>query len=393
MWGFGAIGIQFEFLNVFEQVIENFELTDLYYTKIRDAQEEPVEENVVLVNISDLPRRDIAKQIFILNQHNPKVIGIDAFFRRPSADTLGDQFLAATIQDANNFVMVTEMDNYDSATNTWGELNTSHPMFQDHAQQGFANTFTEESGREYFNTWKKIPLKEKVKDLKEDPVIFAAQIVANYDSVAYKKFVARGNPVEDIYFKGNIANPKNENQSTKYFTLDYDDVLEQRFDPSVVEGKIVLMGYMGEVYNATNWDADKFYTSLNEEPLGRTYPDMYGVVVHANIISMILEGNYVDHMHPYLGGLFAFLLCYFNVAFFVFILKKPRLAPWYGAISKIIQLIEIIILIGLILLVYANYLYKLDFSLAFFAVLVSGDLAEIFMDILGNVFKTHKIEH
>ena len=150
---------------------------------------------------------------------------------------------------------------------------------------------------------------------------------------------------------------------------------------------------MGGDYASATWDSDKFYTPLNKNTVGRAYPDMYGVVIHANIISMILDKKFIDNMHPYFGILLAFIVCYFNVALFVSILKRPRLAPWYGALSKGIQLVEVIILFGLIFFLFAGSLYKADLTLTFLAVLLSGDLAEIFMDIIGNLFLKEKIKH
>jgi CHASE2 domain-containing sensor protein len=398
MWGFGKVGVQFEFLNVFEQVFENFELTDVYYSKFRKDEDVKFEERIVLVNIGDLPRRGIAQQIAILNQYNPKVIGIDAFFTHYKEDTLGDQFLAEVIKDAENFVLVSGLHGFDSATNTWADnttitktLDNTVPLFRDLATTGFANTVTEEGGNEAFNTWKKVRAKQKLKNGKMIPS-FAAQITSFYDAEATKDFLEKGEREQHIYFKGNVTDNVN-GTATKYYLLEYDQVLNQEFDPTLIEGKIVLMGYMGGEYTSTSWDTDKFYTPLNKNSVGRGYPDMYGVVIHANIISMILNRKFIDNMHSYFGILLAFIVCYLNVTLFVSILKKPRLAPWYGALSKGIQLVEVIILFGLIFFLFAGYLYRADLTLTFLAVLLSGDLSEIFMDIIGNVFSKEKIKH
>ena len=190
MWGFGKIGVQFEFLNVFEQVFENFELTDIYYSKFRKDDDVKFEDRVVLVNLgkSSRTRGEIAMQIAILNEYNPKVIGIDAFFRKPKTDSLGimsDQFLAAVINDTENFVMVSQLNGYDSATNTWDNDTGANtiPLFRDIATTGFANTVTEEGGNEAFNTWKKVRPKQKLKNGTTVPS-FAAQITSFYDSAA-----------------------------------------------------------------------------------------------------------------------------------------------------------------------------------------------------------------
>ena len=61
----------------------------------------------------------------------------------------------------------------------------------------------------------------------------------------------------------------------------------------MVEGKIVLFGYLGDRLGAPQWE-DKFFTPLNESIAGRANPDMYGPVIHANIASMVLNDDYID---------------------------------------------------------------------------------------------------
>jgi hypothetical protein len=59
------------------QALEEFELTDWVFSKLR---KDPVpDERIVIVNIAP-DRRMIAEQIRIISQHNPRVIGIDSFF-------------------------------------------------------------------------------------------------------------------------------------------------------------------------------------------------------------------------------------------------------------------------------------------------------------------------
>ena len=242
-----------------------------------------------------------------------------------------------------------------------------------------------------FNTWKKVKPKQILKSGDTIPC-FGAKIVELYDKQAYKDFMTRGNEDEDIYFRGNVLDPK-QAKAAAFAVIDHDQALTGNFAPDMVKDKIILMGYLGKEINAISWDEDKFFTPLNDQLVGRSYPDMYGVVIHANIISMILDRNTIDVMHPYLGIFLAIILCYLNVALFVYILKKKRLAPWYGGISKIIQLLEVVLLAFLTVYFFGGYLYRMDTTLAMLAILVAGDLAEIYMDIAGNVFHTHKVEH
>ena len=377
--------------------MQNFSLTDLYY-QLRDDQDVPFDDRIVLVNIGSQPRSKTAKQLLILNQYEPEVIGIDALFygENPnSSDSVGrfsgDELLELALAKTPKAVLVGEAEGYNEKKNSWDSLRRPHPRFAQHARVSYANTVTDESGADLFNTWKRIKPQFALKG-GEKANCFAASILSHYDSAEYKEFIGRDNEVEHIFFKGNIPS-MDTTRSAKYSILDVDDVMNENFTPDVIKGKIVLMGYMGTEYTSTHWDTDKFYTPLNLKQVGRAWPDMYGVVIHANILSMILDDNYIDVMPEWGSIAIAFIICYINVAIFVMILRRKRIAPWYGAISKVIQSLEVIVLAYLTVQLFTSFNFKPQLTLAMIAVLLSGDLAEIFMDFVGNVLKLHKVEH
>jgi CHASE2 domain-containing sensor protein len=165
--------------------------------------------------------------------------------------------------------------------------------------------------------------------------------------------------------------------------LDWMDVLEENFSPSVFEDKIVILGYLGEDLSDTSWE-DKLYTPLNMEYAGRTNPDMYGVVVHANILAMILNGNFINSMSETLGIALGAILCFINVVGFSLIyILLPR---WYDGLTKSIQLIEALLLLLVVVLVFHFFSYKLNLTLGIIAVLFAGDSLEVYYGVLKNLF-------
>jgi len=377
MWLLSNIGVQLDFLNVFEEVLENYNLTDIYYNKLRTNEEVPYEDRIVLVNIGgkEYGRRDIAKQISILSSHNPKVIGMDVkFFGLKEDDPIGDFQLSQALADAGNVIIASEFAvNSDTAT-AWDTLLVPPPMFQEQAETAYVNVGNQEFSD--FTTWRVIPVKEQTRKGQKEPC-FAVKVAEAYDPEAAKAFQKRDNEIEHIYFKGNLD---------KFTKLDVEDVLQERFTPDLIKDKIVIMGYMGNGYTDYYFDEDKFYTPLNEKMVGRGVPDMYGVVVHANIISMILDGQYINQMPEWLGMLIGLLLCYLNVCLFTYILGNPKLSPYYG-LTKVIQLLEILVLVGISIYCFANFYYMVDFTLAVLAIILAGDLTEIFIDIIWNPLK------
>ena len=68
---------------------------------------------------------------------------------------------------------------------------------------------------------------------------------------------------------------------------------------------------------------------------------MFGVVVHANIISMILKEDYVEQMADWQEVVMAIILCLLNVALFSLI--NTNLPLWYDGITKLLQLIQLLL--------------------------------------------------
>ncbi|HET9053496.1 MAG TPA: hypothetical protein VFM90_04945, partial [Cyclobacteriaceae bacterium] len=68
---------QLKVLNAFDSIgnaLGDVELTDYVFNNMRDAPE--LDTNIVVVNIGRLSRRQIAQQIEIISQFEPKVIGV-----------------------------------------------------------------------------------------------------------------------------------------------------------------------------------------------------------------------------------------------------------------------------------------------------------------------------
>lgn len=375
--GIGSLGIQLDFLNAFEEVLDDYEITDIYYTKIRDNTQVAYDENIVLVNIgpAHLGRRSIAQQLEILQACKPKVIGIDVkFFAPKEDDPIGDFLLEQALSKVENLVLASEFAVLTDTSSAWDTLFMPTPKFAQYGHTAYVNVGNRETSD--FTTWRDIPIREKTRTGKSEPC-FAVKIAELYDPETAKLFLERGNEIENIYFKGNLD---------KFTKLDVEDVIERRFAPELIEGKIVMIGYLGNGYTNYYFDEDKFYTPLNEKSVGRGVPDMYGVVVHANIVSMILAKQYINELPNWVGYLIAFLVCFFNVALFARILENKKLAPYYG-FTKIIQLIEILLFLTVIVFAFGWYNYKIDLTLTTLAILLAGDLTEIFVDILIKLWK------
>ncbi len=77
---FLPILFRIDFLDVVQNTIEDFYITDYVFSRMKDYSNVPLDTNIILVNTSNFNRKQIAEQIEIVNKYEPKVIAIDAFF-------------------------------------------------------------------------------------------------------------------------------------------------------------------------------------------------------------------------------------------------------------------------------------------------------------------------
>lgn len=388
---------QLNVFNAFDSVgtaLGDVELTDYVFSGLRTDPN--VDESIVVVNIGNLSRRGIAEQIGIISKYNPKVIGFDGFFDCRTGlrdtvncpalkDTLGNLMLSNAIREAGNVVLVTKLFQSDSLLEAGYDdvadsLRRSDPAFRDFAlAEGFATLDTDAAFQDDVKTCRAFNPYFIYQD--EKVYAFGVQMAMAYDSARTKEFLDRDNFKEVINYRGNIVDMfHTTNYPQMFYTLDVEDVFSENFVPEMIKDKIVIFGYLGEELGDPSW-SDKFYTPLNKKLAGKANPDMFGVVVHANIVSMILTGDYVNEMADWQEFAMAFLVCILNVALFSLI--NTRLPAWYDGITKSLQLLQLVLYSFLMVIILDKFNFKFNITLTLAAVALVGDVFEIY----NNVFK------
>ncbi len=378
---------QFNIFEVFDPIGEalgEMTITDLVMSQLRE--DPTADERIVLVNISNLSRPEIGMMLNIINEHNPKVVGIDTFFDYPKEDTLGDLVLAEAMANTENLVLVNKFVT-NPETDVPDSIHSSWPLFSENADsQAMANLITEAKDQDDLKMCRAFWPSMDVQ-LDEGAVklpAFAVEMARYYDPEAAEDFLSRGVEEELINFKGNVLDYGATKFGTKYFALDVPDVFNGNFIPEMIEGKIVMFCYLGLYLGDRSSIEDKFITPLNAYYVGRALPDMYGGVIHANAISMILSRDYIDYMSENSGIIAAIILCFLNVLLFTIIYKT--IPKWYDGLTKIIQLIEALGIYFLMIMIFHWYNFKMELTVAIIAILLAGDLLEIFHGVVKNSF-------
>jgi CHASE2 domain-containing sensor protein len=389
---------QLNVFNVFDpigQSLGDMEITDITFSRLRD--DPAVDTSIVMVNIGNLSRAEIAQQIRVISKYKPKVIGIDSFFDCPGGltdsincpqayDTLSNLLFASAVEEADNVVLVTKLLQTDSLLKVYNgdidiydSLEHSDELLRADAYEGYASLPTDADHQEDLKSCRMFYPSMMVNGKRE--LAFSVQMAMLYDSAKTNRFLARNNTLEVINYRGNIYDPFAASEFPgRYFTLDWYQALDTNsFSPGLFKDKIVIMGFLGADLRDTSWD-DKFFTPLNKHYAGKTRPDMYGAVVHANALSMILTEDYVNELQLWQQVVIAFIICFLNVALFAYILKKMPL--WFDALTIMLQLGQIVVCTFLMIYVFKWFTFKLNITLALAALALVGTCFELYTSVL-----------
>jgi CHASE2 domain-containing sensor protein len=333
-----------DFLDPVQNFIQDLELSDVFFSKFRNLNTIPKDTNVIIVNIGNLNRKGIAEEINIVNRYQPEVIGIDAYFLKRKTEELDSPLIDAMSQ-VKKLVLTSKVAGYNDEKDRYDTLITSDEVFNRNAKTGFANFPNEQISVK--TTRRFVP---EVNLFNGKECSFAVRVAQVHDSNIVKKFLERDNESEVINFRRNLD---------KYIVIDVNDVFTKSDSLEFLKGKIVLMGFLGPD-TSTKVSQDNFITPMNRQYIGRAFPDMYGVVIHANIISMLLEHQYINSMPFWLTTTVTVLLIYLLMAIYTYLRYKYE--EWYEAVGLVVLTIMLfgVFLITLYSLKWFHYYMELQ---------------------------------
>lgn len=371
----GLVTINLSFFDPIEKALSDFSFSDLLYSKLASKQEN-LDTNIILVNIGHLNRAQIANQIRRVSSYQPKVIGFDGFFsmRRDSAV---DAQLQAAFRETPNFVMACYVTGHEAEEGRFDSLETSDPYFTSgkRALVNLGGANPETSTIRNFSP---------VEVFRGDTIwSMAAEMVRQYDRTAFQQLAKRRSDREIINYIGN---------RTSFICFDAEESLDSATDMSIIKGKIVLMGYMNSAFDRVMDLEDIYFTPLNPELAGRSRPDMYGVVIHANAASMILSGNYINQMPQWISLLLSFIFCYFYVLFITwFSNRRPDL---FEVLFPFILLFINVVVIYLFFILYKTANFSINSTWFLVPVLVYETFLKWYersVAMIGKRFRVPKI--
>jgi CHASE2 domain-containing sensor protein len=370
--GLGSIPLNLGVVNPIKLSLKDFDFNDLTYAKLGKSEKAVMDKDIVIVNIGDADR---AKLSFIINavaSYKPKVMGLDALFSG-ERDPEGDSLLRAALGAYPNLVVV------DSLYFEGEEIIQNDGYFKDvPVKRGYANLWGGESHQ--LITVRLYPTYIKKKKLYFRS--FGSVLLEQYDPAAYKRVMDRKKKLETLNYS---------RHTNQYSIIDADQLLTDGVDSGYLKNKLVLLGYINPSPNNIE---DKFFTPLNENFIGKSIPDMNGVVIHANFISMVLADDYIKKVPSWVNWLVAVLIGWLHMSFFIRYYLESHI--WFHLVAKIAQVASAIFFVFLGSVLFDKYNIKLDMKYTLITIALAVDVIyfyEAFAVWMHKKFHYHTVFH
>ncbi len=342
-------------MNPIKLGLKDFDFNDLSYSKLGKAQNTPIDNNIVIINIAHADREGLALLIDKTASFEPKVMGLDVTFDGPR-DPHKDSLLRETVNRNKNLVLAVKYQ-----TDSTDKLISAENYFlTGSANFGYVNFPYEENEtvRGYF------PFKSDDKDKSLILPSFSSTLIRLFDTIVYKRISKKINKNVIINYARTVTDRKKQ-----YLIIEGEDLLMDNIDSSAITGKIALLAYVNIDPNDIE---DKKFTPMNKKFAGKSTPDMNGIMVHANIISMVIEDNYVKKLPLWANLLISVIVCWLFMSFFIRYYLESHI--WFHLVAKIVQVISGILFIWFGIFLFDRYRLKVDLKWSLIVIIMAVDV-------------------
>lgn len=363
---FGFIGLvklvtfRSHYFDPFNNGMKDYEVTDIVFSQLRDPERIERETRLVLVHVAEPQRREMAEILSKISRHSPKVIGVDILFPGRK-DSIGDAQLSESLAGIPNLVLAANLAPYVDSLGGIPRMIVSDSLFSVNGQNAYTN-FLAGADR----TVRLLTPQMETLDGQEHQA-FGVALAQAYDPAAAKGFLRRNKIAERINYLGDYRSFLRMNGQAVL------DLPEEAL--ALFQDRIVMVGFVdSRLPNAPL--EDRYFTPLNPVYTGRSIPDMYGMVIHANIVSMILDGRFIYTAPDWLTLILSVVFGFVNV------LIIHRIYHWlpdtFHGVTRILQLVELMIFFFLVAFLFHYFSIKIDFSIGFLSLILAYDVVMIY---------------
>jgi len=343
----GMIKLNLYVLNPMKMALQDFDFNDMKFARLVNDDKIKLDTNITIVNIGSSDREGIANIIKLVSQYKPKVMGLDALFVG-ERDSVKDAALKDVFINTKNLVVGCYLEPGDTFVVRKDYFDEVTP------DKGFVNFVTENIGTRRFYS----PFFEMI-DHKKVPS-FTSAIVEKSNKAAYDKLVSRHKEVETINYS---------RRDNKYYVIEPEELVADGVDTNTLRNRIVLLGYVNKDPNNIE---DKLFTPMNEKFAGKALPDMNGIVVHANIISMVLENNYINKTPKWVAWVVAIIIGWIHMSLFIRYYLESHI--WFHLVAKLAQVFSVILFAYLGIFIFDKFGIKLEMKYTLYVIALAVDV-------------------
>jgi hypothetical protein len=369
------------FIDPFSEAIKNHDVMDITLSNFRNHKDPSLFDNeVFIINSGVTDRTEIAETVNFLKRKNVAGVGIDLLFDTLNYDK-ADTLLANVLKGDNIVLGYSFHEHKDKKHSSTLDLH-SKDFFTANCSQAFVNLASNDGFS--VRAFEPFHMIDKQEDLS-----LGLKLASFLDSTIVDDTRSRGTDKEWINFRrfqpgpSNMVFPINSEKYSHYAYIDIDKFLQDTtsYDDEYFKDKVVLIGFCGENVKSQSMQ-DRYYTPLNEKYQGRSIPDMHGVVVHANIVSMLKSRDFINGVAERYLYLIAFFIYFFNYFIFSKLARKKLFLMM--PVVRFIQVIQFVILLSACIMLLSILNIKFGFVLIITAVILSFELYEFYAHKLRN---------
>lgn len=378
LWCLHLLPINQLFIDPFSEAIKQHDIMDITFSRYREHNDPKLLDNdIVIINNGVTENSKLAKTVALLSKLKVKAIGLDIVLdsvtsKLKPADTL----LRNAIYSTRNIVLANTFQEKTEKSTGFSNIQPDS-FYSKNKIVGHVNLATNDG----FSVRAFEPFHE-INGINAPS--FSVQLAKMCYPDKLHFIENRKHAKEWINFRrlqpglASMVYPINSDSVTHYRMVEMDQLLADSNlykENDFFQDKIVFIGYIGEDVRYLSMH-DRYFTPLNEQYIGRSIPDMSGVVIHANILSMIRDNDYIDDVPYYALYLIMLFIFYFNFQIFSwFELKFHRTG---GVLIRLFQVFEFILLFfgAIYLLLHLNL--KMALFMSATAIVLSFELFEIY---------------
>lgn len=366
-WMLASVPINIEFLAPFEMALREFEYSDIVVSQLQPEQPRRIDTSIVLVNIGHKSRAEIATAIRKLHDAGAKCIGVDVVFSRHHDDADKDS-LAEILRSTPNVICAEVLqDPLDDSFTSYGKRDRGLLETMSTVRYGAVN----------------LPIHTSYRTVREWSPIY----ICNSDTVHAFAVEIYQAATKNRYLNSSLANDEVIlfQRTQTHYKMELHDVIASESLAAEVQSKIVLLGYMGEHIGDSISYEDRFYTPQNRVYIGRSAPDMYGLEIHATILSMLLHRDHAIKLPGWIDAMMSFA-----ASWSVLVIQRRidrRNASLGETLTRLYQASLIVVVFVIFALLHIEHSIILPINLTIACCVLSLDIATVYDGTVSTMYR------